>query len=120
MPTTRQQAAAPQREPANAETRTETRTETKTERLTARLSPDEKLVLMRAAALTQQSVSQFLITTSMRAAQQVIQEHDQHDQIVLSARDSCTIMQALLNPDPAGAALRCLAQKYEAFVKRDP
>ena len=87
----------------------------KSERLAARLSPEQKEVVERAAALAHQPVSQFVIASAMRAAQEMIQ---QHDLIILSARDSAAIMQALLHPEPAGPALKSLAEHYEAFMKQ--
>lgn len=87
----------------------------KSERLAARLSPEQKAVVERAAALAHQPVSQFVIASAMRAAEETIQ---QHDLIVLSARDSAAIMQALLHPEPAGPALKSLVERYEAFMKQ--
>jgi uncharacterized protein (DUF1778 family) len=88
-------------------------TSAKSARLAARVSADQKMILARAAALRRQPVSQFVISSAMQAAEETIREHDL---IVLSARDSQIVMDALLNPEPAGPALRRVAERYHAFV----
>lgn len=90
-------------------------TSAKSARLAARVSADQKMVLARAAALRRQPVSQFVISSAMQAAEETIREHDL---LVLSARDSLSVMEALLNPEPAGPALRRVAERYHAFVSQ--
>ena len=88
----------------------------KSARLAARLSPEQKRIVERAAALNHQPVSQFMVASAMRAAQEIIQ---QHDIMTLSARDSLAVMEALLHPEPAGAKLQDVAARYKAFMGQE-
>lgn len=83
------------------------------ERFNARPTPDQKRLFERAAALSGQSVSQFVLSSAQRAAEQAIREHEV---ILLSARDSRAVMEALLQPDRAGERLRAAAERYKALV----
>ena len=103
------------RPPSGGEQTESSTSSAKSERIAARLSPEQKEVVERAAALAHQPVSQFVIASAMQAAQEMIQ---QHDLIVLSARDSIAIMQALLHPEPASPALKSLVERYETFMKQ--
>lgn len=85
----------------------------KRERFNARLTDAQKQLFERAAALYGQSVSQFVMSSAQRAAEQAIREHEV---ISLSARDSRAVMEALLHPAPASPALRKAAERYQALV----
>lgn len=89
--------------------------EGKTERLAARLNSEQKLIVERAAALSHQPVSQFVVNSAVRAAEETIR---QHELIVLSARDSAAVMQALLHPEPAAPGLKRVAQRYKQFMEQ--
>ncbi len=80
-------------------------------RFNARLTEEQKTLFERAASLYGQSISQFVMSSAQRAAEEAIREHDI---IVLSAEDSLTIMDALLHPAPAGPRLRQAAERYKA------
>lgn len=83
----------------------------KRRRFNARLTAEQKGLFERAAALYGQSVSQFVLSSAQKAAEQAIREHEV---ITLSARDSRAVMEALLHPEPAGPALRRAAERYRA------
>ena len=85
----------------------------RSERFAARLSSEQKELLQRAAALHGQTLTEFVVDSAQRAAEQTI--HD-HELITLSARDSRAVMQALLHPEPAGPWLRRAAQQYKDFM----
>lgn len=85
-------------------------------RFNARLTEEQKALFERAAALYGQSVSQFVMSSAQRAAEQAIREHEV---ISLSARDSRAVMEALLHPAPAGPALRKAADHYQALVSEE-
>ncbi|HEV2405357.1 MAG TPA: DUF1778 domain-containing protein [Ktedonobacterales bacterium] len=89
----------------------------KSERLAARLSPDQKQILARAAALKHEPLSQFLVNSAMSVAADTIR---QHEMIELSAHDSAVVMRSLLNPEPAGQELRRVADRYNAFMREQP
>jgi uncharacterized protein (DUF1778 family) len=86
----------------------------KHQRFNARLTEEQKRLFERAAALYGQSVSQFVMSSAQRAAEQAIREHEV---IRLSERDSRAVMEALLHPAPAGPALRKAADRYHALVR---
>ena len=86
----------------------------KSRRFNARLTEEQKRLFERAASLYGQSVSQFVMSSAQRAAEEAIREHDI---IVLSAEDSLTIMEALLHPAPVGPRLRQAAERYKAMKR---
>jgi uncharacterized protein (DUF1778 family) len=85
----------------------------KRERLEARVSPKQKELMRRAAALQGRTLSEFLISSAQQAAEQAIREHEV---ITLTARDSRAFVEALLNPEPAGERLRRAAERYKAAM----
>jgi len=87
----------------------------KSARLAARVSPEQKMILARAAALCRQPVSQFVVSSAIRAAEDTIK---QHGIIALSARDSLAVMDALLDPAPASPTLRRVAERYKTFMSQ--
>ena len=104
MPTTRPSAASrPGRKLAHA----------KRGRFNARLTEEQKLLFARAASIYGQSVSQFVMSSAQRAAEQAIREHQV---ISLSARDSQDVMDALLHPAPANDALRRAVARQRELV----
>ena len=86
-----------------AAVQTPSKTKPKPERLEARLPADAKAIIQRAADLSGRSVSDFVVSSALEAAKETIREHEV---IVLSARDSITFIEALLNPKGPNEALR--------------
>lgn len=82
----------------------------KQERLEARVTHEQKEVLQQAAALEGISLTDFIIRSAQRAAEQAIRDHSL---LVLSARESRDFVQALLNPPAPNAALRAAAEHYK-------
>lgn len=82
-------------------------------RFNARLTNEQKLLFERAAALYGLSVSQFVMSSAQRAAEQAIRDHEV---IALSARDSLAVMEALLRPAPANDALRRAVAQHRDLV----
>jgi len=98
------------------EARSATRKPTaKSARLAARVSPEQKMILARAAALSRQPVSQFVVSSAIRAAEDTIR---QHAIIALSASDSLAVMDALLNPEPSSPKLHRVAKRYQTFMSQ--
>lgn len=83
------------------------------ERFNARLTAEQKRLFEQAAALTGQTLSQFVMSSAQRMAEEAIREHTL---ISLSVQDSLTIMDALLSPQPAGPTLRRAAKRYKALM----
>jgi uncharacterized protein (DUF1778 family) len=86
---------------------------TKRERLEARVSAEQKAVLQRAADLEGRSLSDFLIESAQRRAEEVIREHEV---IRLSVRDSLLFAEALLNPPAPSERLRAAFARYREEV----
>lgn len=84
------------------------------ERLEARVSPEQKALLQRAAALEGRTVTDFLVSSAQAAALETIR---QHEQIVLSARDSAIFVEALLNPPAPNERLRAAARRHRALIE---
>jgi uncharacterized protein (DUF1778 family) len=88
-------------------------TRPRSERIEARLSPEAKAVIQRAADISGRSVSDFVVTSALEAANEAIREHQV---IALSARDSIMFVEALLNPKGPNEALRkAFRQHRELF-----
>lgn len=92
------------------------RVATKRGRFNARLTEEQKQLFEQAAALYGQSVSQFVMSSAQRAAEQAIREHEV---ISLTARDSRAVMEALLHPTPASEAMRKAAERYQSLVSEE-
>ncbi len=71
------------------------------------------MLIGRAAALTGQSVSQFIVSSAQRAAERTIREHEV---IVLSTRDATAVMEALQNPAPPNEALRRAVERHRELI----
>jgi uncharacterized protein (DUF1778 family) len=72
-------------------------------RVALRVRSSDKAVLLRAAALEQTDLTNFILRTVMREAREVIKEHEQ---VNLSARDSLRVLKLLENPPAPNAKLR--------------
>ncbi len=93
-----------------------TRRSTKRDRLEARISPTQKQLFQRAAALRGQTLSDYVVSAVQKDAETTVREHDIHDIMVLSERDSRILAEALLNPRGPNEALRAAFEDYETFV----
>ncbi len=86
----------------------------KSGRVAARITPDQKMLFQRAAALRGRSLTDFLVASAQEAAEQTIRSHEV---ITLSARDSKAFVEALLNPaKQPNAALQRAFRRYDADV----
>lgn len=78
-------------------------------RLAIRLKPEEKAMLMRAAALERTNLTAFILNNAMHAALKTI---EQSEVVRLSARDSLRVLDLLESPpsptDKLIAAARAL------------
>jgi len=72
-------------------------------RMNLRVRPEQKAALMRAAALKNTDLTDFVIQNALRAAKTVIEDAER---IVLSARDSLLVLNLLENPPAPNAKLR--------------
>lgn len=92
-----------------ASSRTAAKTPARPERLEARLTSDVKAVIQHAANIRGRSLSDFVVSSALEAAEKTIREHEV---IVLSTRDSIAFVEALLNPQGPNEALREAADRY--------
>ncbi|HXW25250.1 MAG TPA: DUF1778 domain-containing protein [Xanthobacteraceae bacterium] len=83
------------------------------ERLEARISRDQKRLFQRAAELQGRTLTDFVVSSAHEAAVRTIGEM----QIIrLSADDSKTFAQALLNPREPIDTLRTAARRYRGMI----
>jgi len=80
-------------------------------RLNFRLAPDQKDLIEQAAAATGQTVSDFAISSMLRAAQDAIHAATTTR---LSTRDRDTFLRTLSAPARPNAALKKAAARYKA------
>lgn len=86
---------------------------TKQERLEARVSPDLKMRLQYAADLQGSSLSEFLLRSAEKAANEVINDN----QIIkLTTEDSRKFVNALFNPPKPNSNLKKALKNYKRAV----
>ncbi len=78
-------------------------------RIEARITPRQKRLFERAAAIEGVTLTDFAITSMQRAATRALQEHTT---IELSERSQRAFVEALMNPQEPNAALRAAARAY--------
>ena len=87
----------------------------KQDRLEARVTPDQKKLIARAAALRGSSVTEFIVASAQQAAADTIKDFELltlHDK----ARD--VFVNAILRPPAPNAAARKAAQRYKQRMGR--
>lgn len=96
-----------------AATRTARTAPSRPQRLEALLPADAKAVIQHAADISGRSLSDFVVSSALKAAEETIREREV---IVLSARDSLMFAEALLNPKgPKEALLEAARLHREMF-----
>jgi uncharacterized protein (DUF1778 family) len=76
-------------------------------RMSLRIRAEEKAVLLRAVALDQTDLTDFVVRHAVRAAKAVIEEAGR---VRLSERDSLRVLHLLENPPVPNARLRSAAR----------
>ena len=89
------------------------RSSRKQERLEARISPSQKRLIERAAALRGTTVTEFVLLSAQEAAARTINESE-----VLTLRDEAreVFVQAILNPASPNEAARAAAKRYRQHM----
>ena len=72
-------------------------------RMNLRVRPEQKATLIRAAALQNTNLTDFVVRNALREARIVIEEAER---LVLSERDSLLVLKMLEDPPAANARLR--------------
>ncbi len=75
-------------------------------RMSLRIASEEKSLLMRAAALQQTNLTEFVIRTVVSAAREIIH---QNERLELSGRDSLHVLNLLENPPAPNEKLMAAA-----------
>jgi uncharacterized protein (DUF1778 family) len=79
-------------------------------RIDLRVKATDKAVLARAAALSNQDLSGFILNAALPAARKTI---EQSERLVLSERDSLKVLDLLDNPPPANARLKAAFRRLK-------
>lgn len=79
-------------------------------RLSARVTSETKALFVRAAEIQGRSVTDFMVQSTVEAAQRVIREYEYLD---LSQRDRVAFVEAVLNPLPPGDRLMEAARRHQ-------
>ncbi|EPF12887.1 Uncharacterized protein conserved in bacteria [Cedecea davisae] len=75
----------------------------KKQRIDLRLSDDDKCLIEEAAAMTNQSITQFMLSSASERAAQVI---EQHRRLLLNEESWSRVMDAISNPPAPDARLK--------------
>jgi len=93
------------------------RKQTTRDRAQFRPTAEQKDLLIRAASLTGQTLSDFMRTAVEERAKRVIADHER---IVLNERARDTFLSALAHPPQPNDRLMALAERYAREVKSRP
>lgn len=80
----------------------------KKQRIDLRLNEDDKHMIEEAAAMTNQSISQFMVSTASERAAEVI---DQHRRLLLNEESWNLVMDAITNPPALNDRLKRAANR---------
>lgn len=94
----------------------DTQSERRTQRLDARVTSTDKELIERAASISGNTLTGFVVSTLRRTAHEVIRSHEE---MQLTERDRETLVAALLeeDPQPAEAMVRA-ARAHDAYTGR--
>ena len=90
-------------------------TRNKADRIEARVSSEMKALCQRAAAIQGRSLTDFVIHSSVEAAQRTIRDNEYLD---LNRRDRLAFLQAVLDPPPPGSPLKRAAKHYRQMLEQ--
>lgn len=76
-------------------------------RMNLRVRPEQKALLLRAAALNNTDLTDFVLRHALREAEAAIKAADR---VVLSVRDSLLVLDLLENPPVPNASLQAAAE----------
>ncbi|EAA0892440.1 DUF1778 domain-containing protein [Salmonella enterica subsp. enterica] len=82
----------------------------KKQRIDLRLNEDDKHMIEEAAAMTNQSISQFMVSTASERAAEVI---DQHRRLLLNKESWNLVMDAITNPPVPNDRLKRAAKRLQ-------
>jgi uncharacterized protein (DUF1778 family) len=76
-------------------------------RVALRIRPADKALILRAVALAESDMTEFILRTALKEARSVIR---QHERVKLTRRDSRLVLDLLENPPAPNARLRRVAR----------
>ncbi|EAA1524033.1 DUF1778 domain-containing protein [Salmonella enterica] len=82
----------------------------KKQRIDLRLNEDDKNMIEEAAAITNQSISQFMVSTASERAAEVI---NQHRRLILNEKSWDLVMDAISNPPLPNDRLKRSAKRLQ-------
>ncbi|POT29200.1 type II toxin-antitoxin system TacA family antitoxin [Citrobacter braakii] len=82
----------------------------KKQRIDLRLNEDDKNMIEEAAAMTNQSISQFMVSTASERAAEVI---NQHRRLILNEESWGLVMDAISNPPLPNDRLKRSAKRLQ-------
>ncbi len=80
-------------------------------RLSLRIKPRDKAIIMRASALLETDMSDFVVGNAVKLAEEVI---DRAERVTVSARDGNRVLDLLENPPAPNARLLAAARTLPA------
>ena len=84
----------------------------KKQRIDLRLTDDDKSMIEEAAAISNQSVSQFMLNSASQRAAEVI---EQHRRVILNEESWTRVMDALSTPPSPGEKLKRAAKRLQGM-----
>ncbi|EGL0912364.1 TPA: DUF1778 domain-containing protein [Escherichia coli] len=84
----------------------------KKQRIDLRLTDDDKSMIEEAAAISNQSVSQFMLNSASQRAAEVI---EQHRRVILNEESWTRVMDVLSNPPSPGEKLKRAAKRLQGM-----
>ncbi|MBN1961098.1 MAG: DUF1778 domain-containing protein [Deltaproteobacteria bacterium] len=89
--------------------------ETISKRLDIRLNITNKVLIEKAALLAEQTLTDFILSSSLRSAQEII---ERTERLRLSDRDRDQFLQTLDDITPPNKALKKAARRFNARYKK--
>lgn len=82
----------------------------KKQRIDLRLNEDDKSMIEEAAAMTNQSISQFMVSTASERAAEII---DQHRRLILNEESWNLVLDAISNPPAPNSRLKRTVKRLQ-------
>lgn len=87
-------------------------TAVKKERIDLRLTNDDKALIENAAALSNLTISQFMLASASQRAEEVIEEHRR---LTLNEKSWSLVMEAISNPPAPNTRLKNAARRLQGM-----
>jgi len=84
-------------------------------RFDARLNEEQKMLIQKAADLEGRSMTDFVLRSAQAAAERTLQDRAM---LILSARETESFVDTILNPSEPGPILRAAARLYKKNIGR--